>query len=232
MLGEEIVENSTVTGRIVNIEDYGAFLEITTSIKGLIHISEVSWSNQPINPRDYFKVGNTHEAKIVTLDRNEKKMSLSIKQLLSNPWENIEERFPAGSRFTGEVKNITPYGIFIELAEGIGGMVHTSDISWTKRFNHPSEFTKIGEKLEVVVLSIDKEARKLSLGHKQVEEDRGILLPQYFRKARSTKAPSFAATTKAQLYRCLMELRHLPPLNTSGKPMAQLHKLKIPLLLR
>jgi small subunit ribosomal protein S1 len=171
VLGEEIVENSTVTGRIVNIEDYGAFLEITPGVEGLIHISEVSWSNQPINPRDYFKVGDTHEAKIVTLDRNEKKMSLSIKQLLSDPWENIQERFPAGSRFTGEVKNITPYGIFIELAEGIGGMVHISDISWTKRFNHPSEFTKIGEKLEVVVLSIDKEARKLSLGHKQVEED-------------------------------------------------------------
>ena len=119
----------------------------------------------------HYQKKGIHEAKIVTLDRNEKKMSLSIKQLLSDPWENIEERFPAGSRFTGEVKNITPYGIFIELAEGIGGMVHISDISWTKRFNHPSEFTKIGEKLEVVVLSIDKEARKLSLGHKQVEED-------------------------------------------------------------
>lgn len=171
VLDMNLSEGSVVKGKIVNIEDYGAFLEITPGVEGLIHVSEVSWSNQPINARDYFKVGQEMEAKVVTLNRDERKMSLSIKQLLSDPWETIEERFPVGSKHTGEVKNITPYGVFVELSEGIGGMVHISDLSWTKRFNHPSEYTKAGEKLEVVILGIDKEARKLSLGHKQIEED-------------------------------------------------------------
>ncbi len=171
VLEESVKEAEVVSGKIVNIEDYGAFLEITPGVEGLIHVSEVSWSNQPINAREYFKVGEIHQAKIVTLDREERKMSLSIKQLQSDPWDSIADTFPVGSKHSGEVKNITPYGVFVELDEGIGGMVHISDLSWTKRFNHPSEYTKVGQQLEVVILGIDKEARKLSLGHKQIEED-------------------------------------------------------------
>lgn len=171
VLEETVSVGSTVEGKIVNIEDYGAFLEITPGVEGLIHISEVSWSNQPINAREYFGVSEIHAAKVVTLDRDARKMSLSIKQLKADPWEQIETQFPQHSKHSGEVKNITPYGVFVELAEGIGGMVHISDLSWTKRFNHPSEYTRVGEQLEVMILGIDKEARKLSLGHKQIEED-------------------------------------------------------------
>lgn len=171
VLGETVKEGDIVEGRIVNIEDYGAFLEITPGVEGLIHVSEVSWSNQPINAREYFKINEMHKAKIVTLEKDARKMSLSIKQLQEDPWNSIRENFPVGSKHTGEVKNITPYGVFVELAEGIGGMVHISDLSWTKRFNHPSEYTRVKEQLEVMILGIDKESRKLSLGHKQIEED-------------------------------------------------------------
>lgn len=171
VLSEEITEGSVVRGKIVNIEDYGAFLEIQPGVEGLIHVSEVTWSNQPINAREYFTLGQEHDAKVVTIDREERKMSLSLKQLTKDPWSDIEERYPVGSRHSGEVKNLTPYGVFIELEEGIGGMIHISDLSWTKRFSHPSEFTKVGEDIEIVVLEIDKNNRKLSLGHKQVEEN-------------------------------------------------------------
>ncbi len=171
VLSEELKEGTVVKGKIVNIEDYGAFLEIQPGVEGLIHVSEVSWSNSPINAKEYFKVGEELEAKIVTINREERKMSLSIKQLTKDPWEDIEEKFPVGSRHKGLVKNLTPYGVFVELAEGIGGMVHISDLSWTKRYGHPSEFTKVGEEIDVVVLEIDKANRKLSLGHKQLEEN-------------------------------------------------------------
>lgn len=171
VLDETIQEGSTVKGKIVNIEDYGAFLEIQPGVEGLIHVSEVTWSNQPVNAREFFKLGQEHEAKVVTIDRDERKMSLSLKQLQKDPWSEIENTYPLNSRHTGEVKNLTPYGVFVELEDGIGGMVHISDLSWTKRFNHPSEFTKVGEKIEVVILDIDKENRKLSLGHKQIEEN-------------------------------------------------------------
>jgi len=170
-LGEDMGENSVVRGKIVNIEDYGAFLEIKPGVEGLIHVSEVSWSNQPINAREYFKLGQEYDAKIVTIDREDRKMSLSIKQLSEDPWSNIENSFPEGSRHSGEVKNLTPYGVFVELKEGIGGMIHISDLSWTKRYSHPSEFTKVGETIDIMILDIDKENRKLSLGHKQLEEN-------------------------------------------------------------
>ncbi len=170
-LDPEIKENSVVKGKIVNIEDYGAFLEIIPGVEGLIHVSEVTWSNQPVNAREYFKLGQEFEAKGVTIDREERKMSLSIKQLSQDPWDNIDEKYPVGSRHTGEVKNLTPYGVFVELEEGIGGMVHISDLSWTKRFSHPSEFTKVGENIDVVVMEINRDSRKLSLGHKQIEEN-------------------------------------------------------------
>ena len=171
VLTEEIKEGSVVKGKIVNIEDYGAFLEINPGVEGLIHVSEVSWSNQPVNAREYFQLGQEFESKVVTIDREERKMSLSIKQLHNDPWNEIAKKFPVESRHTGVVKNLTPYGVFVELEEGIGGMVHISDLSWTKRFSHPSEFTKVDSDIEVVILDIDMDSRKLSLGHKQIEEN-------------------------------------------------------------
>jgi small subunit ribosomal protein S1 len=171
VLDAGIQEGSVVRGKVVNIEDYGAFLEIQPGVEGLVHVSEVSWSNQPINAREYFKLGQEYDAKVVTVDREDRKMSLSIKQLSEDPWSNIEERFPLGSRHTGLVKNLTPYGVFVELMDGIGGMVHVSDLSWTKRYQHASEFTKVGEQIDVTILDIDKDNRKMSLGHKQLEEN-------------------------------------------------------------
>lgn len=171
VLDENIKEGAVVKGRIVNIEDYGAFLEIEPGVEGLIHVSEVSWSNQPVNAREFFTVGTEHEAKVVTIDREDRKMSLSLKQLTRDPWSDIETRYPEGSQHSGEVKNLTPYGVFVELEEGIGGMIHISDLSWTKRYSHPSEFTKVGDTVNVMILDIDKDNRKLSLGHKQLEEN-------------------------------------------------------------
>ena len=168
VLDKTIAVDSIVKGRIVNIEDYGAFVEIRPGVEGLVHVSEVSWGNQPINAKENFKVGQEVEAKVVTLDRDDRKMSLSVKQLTSDPWLEIVDKFPVGSKHMGEVKNITQYGVFVELAQGVGGMVHISDLSWTKRYAHPNEFTKSGNKIEVVILDIDRDARKLSLGHKQV----------------------------------------------------------------
>ncbi|RYF97999.1 MAG: 30S ribosomal protein S1, partial [Chitinophagaceae bacterium] len=171
VLGENINEGSVVKGKVVNIEDYGAFLEIMPGVEGLVHVSEITWANTPINAKEFFKLGDEHEAKIVTLDKDNRKMSLSIKQMSEDPWSTIENKFPESSRHKGLVKNITPYGVFVELSPGIGGMIHISDLSWLKRFNHPSEYTKVGEHIEVVILGIDKENRKLQLGHKQLEED-------------------------------------------------------------
>ena len=170
-LPAEITEGAKVKGKIVNIEDYGAFLEIMPGVEGLVHVSEITWSSQPINAKEFFKMGDEYEAVVVTLDKDERKMSLSIKQMTEDPWDTIENKFPIDSRHKGVVKNITPYGVFVELETGIGGMIHISDLSWIKRFNHPSEFTKTGEEIEVAILSIDKDNRKLALGHKQLEED-------------------------------------------------------------
>ncbi|OAV45807.1 30S ribosomal protein S1 [Lewinella sp. 4G2] len=171
VLDEAIQEGSTVEGKVVNIEDYGAFLEIMPGVEGLVHVSEVSWSNQPINAREYFTVGETKSAKVVTIDREDRKMSLSIKQLQNDPWDEITANFGIGSVHTGKVKNLTPYGVFVELDEGIGGMIHISDLSWTKRFSHPSEFVKVGDEIQTTVLEVDEQNRKMSLGHKQLEEN-------------------------------------------------------------
>ena len=179
-LAVDITEGATVKGKVVNIEDYGAFLEIMPGVEGLVHVSEISWANTPVNAKEFFKLGDEHEAKVVTLDKEARKMSLSIKQLSADPWTNIDEKFPLESKHAGLVKNITPYGVFVELEAGIGGMIHISDLSWTKRFNHPSEYTKVGEKIDVIILSIDKENRKLQLGHKQLEEDPWNALEQSF----------------------------------------------------
>ncbi|MEO0044779.1 MAG: hypothetical protein RL329_4228 [Bacteroidota bacterium] len=170
VLARTVSEGSTVKGKIVNIEDYGAFLEIQPGVEGLIHVSEVSWANQPINAKEYFKLGLEYDAKVVTIDRDDRKMSLSIKQLSSDPWFVVDQTFPIGSKHNGEVKNITQYGVFVELGQGIGGMIHISDLSWVKRYAHPAEFTKVGEKIDVVILEIDKDNKKISLGHKQIEE--------------------------------------------------------------
>ncbi len=166
-----ITEGAKVKGKVVNIEDYGAFLEIMPGVEGLVHVSEISWASTPINAKEFFKLGEEYEAVVVTLSKDERKMSLSIKQLTEDPWATIETKFPLESRHKGIVKNITPYGVFVELETGIGGMIHISDLSWIKRFNHPSEYTKVGNEIDVVILGIDKENRKLSLGHKQIEED-------------------------------------------------------------
>lgn len=180
VLGENIAEGNVVKGKVVNIEDYGAFLEIQPGVEGLVHVSEISWSNSPINAKEFFKLGDEYEAKIVTLDRDSRKMSLSIKQLTTDPWNDIEVRFPEESKHSGLVKNITNYGVFVELAPGIGGMIHISDLSWLKRFNHPTEYTKVGQHIDVMILGIDKENRKLQLGHKQLEDDPWNALQETF----------------------------------------------------
>lgn len=170
-LPESIKEGNKVKGKVVNIEDYGAFIEIEPGIEGLVHVSEITWSNQPINAKEYFQEGAEHEAMIVSIDKEEKKMSLSIKAMSEDPWDKIEVTYAVDTKHKGEVKNITPYGVFVEMEAGIGGMIHISDLSWVKRYNHPSEFTKVGDVLDVIVLNVDRETRKLSLGHKQLEED-------------------------------------------------------------
>jgi len=170
-LAENLKEGEIVKGKVVNIEDYGAFLEIMPGVEGLVHVSEITWANTPINAKEFFKLNDEHEAKVVTLDKETRKMSLSIKQMTEDPWSAIETRFPEHSRHKGIVKNITPYGVFVELSTGIGGMIHISDLSWLKRFNNPNEYTKVANEIEVMILSIDKDGRKLQLGHKQIEED-------------------------------------------------------------
>jgi len=170
-LDPELTVGSKVKGRIVTVADYGAFLEITPGVEGLIHVSEMSWSQNLRSPQEFLKVGDEVEAVILTIDRDERKMSLGIKQLTPDPWKNIAERYPIGSRHKATVKNMTNFGVFVELEEGIDGLVHISDLSWSRKINHPNEFTKVGETMEVVVLEVDEENRKLSLGHKQLEEN-------------------------------------------------------------
>ena len=160
-----------VKGKVVVIADYGAFVEIQPGVEGLIHVSEMSWSQHLRSAQDFLKVGDDVEAVILTLDRDERKMSLGIKQLREDPWEAIETKYPVGSKHTAKVRNFTNFGVFVELEEGVDGLIHISDLSWTKKVKHPSEFTKVGEPIDVIVLDIDKENRRLSLGHKQLEDN-------------------------------------------------------------
>ena len=160
-----------VKGKVVVMADYGAFIEIAPGVEGLIHVSEMSWSQHLRSAQDFMKVGDEVEAVILTLDREERKMSLGIKQLKDDPWENIEEKYPVGSKHIAKVRNFTNFGIFVEIEEGVDGLIHISDLSWTKKVKHPSEFTQIGAEIEVCVLEIDKNNRRLSLGHKQLEEN-------------------------------------------------------------
>ena len=160
-----------VTGKVVVITDYGAFVEIQPGVEGLIHVSEMSWSQHLRSAQEFLKVGDEIEAVILTLDRDERKMSLGIKQLKEDPWEAIEVKYPIGSKHTAKVRNFTNFGVFVELEEGVDGLIHISDLSWTKKVKHPSEFTQVGAQIDVIVLDIDKENRRLSLGHKQLEEN-------------------------------------------------------------
>ena len=170
-LDVELKVGDKVCGKVVVMADYGAFVEIAAGVEGLIHVSEMSWSQHLRSAQDFLKVGDEVEAVILTLDRTERKMSLGIKQLKEDPWKDIEEKYPVNSKHTARVRNFTNFGVFVELEEGVDGLIHISDLSWTKKIKHPSEFTQIGASVEVVVLEIDKDNRRLSLGHKQLEEN-------------------------------------------------------------
>ncbi len=170
-LDAELKVGDRVKGKVVVMADYGAFVEIAPGVEGLIHVSEMSWSQHLRSAQDFMKVGDEVEAVVLTLDRDERKMSLGIKQLTADPWENIETKYPVGTKCTAKVRNFTNFGVFVEIEEGIDGLIHISDLSWTKKVKHPNEFTSVGADIEVVVLEIDKENRRLSLGHKQLEEN-------------------------------------------------------------
>ena len=170
-LDEKLKVGDTVDGKVVVIADYGAFIEIAPGVEGLIHVSEMSWSQHLRTAQDFLKKGDAVKAVILTLDREERRMSLGMKQLLPDPWSNIREKYPVGSKHTAKVRNFTNFGIFVEIEEGVDGLIHISDLSWSKRIKHPAEFTKTGEDIEVIVLDVDEENRRLSLGHKQLEEN-------------------------------------------------------------
>ncbi len=170
-LDADLKEGDKVKGKVVVLADYGAFVEIVPGVEGLIHVSEMSWSQHLRSAQDFLKVGDEVEAVVLTLDREQRKMSLGIKQLMPDPWLAISEKYPVGSKHTATVRNFTNFGIFVELEEGVDGLIHISDLSWSKKIKHPAEFTKIGDTIEVVVLEVDAENRRLSLGHKQLEEN-------------------------------------------------------------
>src|SRR5690554_6117430 len=170
-LSTEVQVGDKISGRVVVLADYGAFIEIAPGVEGLIHVSEMSWSQHLRTAQDFLNVGDEVEAVVLTLDREERKMSLGIKQLIPDPWEGIQERYPVESKHTAKVRNFTNFGVFVELEEGVDGLIHISDLSWQKKIKHPAEFCKVGEEMEVVVLEIDAENRRISLGHKQLEEN-------------------------------------------------------------
>ena len=170
-LNSDLKVGDRLKGKVVVIADYGAFVEIIPGVEGLIHVSEMSWSQHLRTAHDFLKVGDEVETIVLTLDREERKMSLGIKQLIPDPWSNIMEKYPVGSKHNAIVRNFTNFGIFVELEEGVDGLIHISDLSWSKKIKHPAEFTKIGDSIEVVVLEVDSDNRRLSLGHKQLEEN-------------------------------------------------------------
>ena len=186
----------TVKGKVVVVADYGAFVEIAPGVEGLIHVSEMSWSQHLRSAQDFLKVGDEVEAKILTLDREERKMSLGMKQLMPDPWASVAERYPVGSKHTATVRNFTNFGIFVELEEGVDGLIHISDLSWSKKIKHPAEFTKVGETIEVVVLDVDQENRRLSLGHKQLEENPWDVFETVFTVGSMQQGTVISATDK------------------------------------
>ena len=179
-LDADLKVGDKVKGKVVVMADYGAFVEIAPGVEGLIHVSEMSWSQHLRSAQDFMKVGDEVEAVILTLDREERKMSLGIKQLKNDPWENIEVKYPIGSKHTAKVRNFTNFGVFVEIEEGVDGLIHISDLSWTKKIKHPSEFTQVGSDIDVQVVEIDKDNRRLSLGHKQLEENPWDVLETVF----------------------------------------------------
>ena len=170
-LGDEVKEGSKVSGKVVLIADYGAFIEVDEGIEGLVHVSEMSWSTHLRSAQDFVNVGENIEAIVLNLDRESRKMSLGMKQLTEDPWTDITKKFPIGSKHKGSVRNFTNFGVFIELEEGIDGLIYISDLSWTKKIKHPSEFLSLGDKIDVIILDLDVEGRKLSLGHKQTKDN-------------------------------------------------------------
>ncbi|MCH5229816.1 MAG: 30S ribosomal protein S1 [Muribaculaceae bacterium] len=170
-LDQDVKVGDKISGKVVVMADYGAFVEVQPGVEGLVHVSEMSWSQHLRSAQDFLKVGDEIEAVVLTLDRDDRKMSLGIKQLKNDPWENIDTKYSIGSRHTAKVRNFTNFGVFVEIEEGVDGLIHISDLSWTKKIKHPSEFTQIGNEIEVQVLEIDKDNRRLSLGHKQLEEN-------------------------------------------------------------
>jgi small subunit ribosomal protein S1 len=200
-LPEDIQVGSKVTGKIVNVADYGAFLEILPGVEGLIHVSEMSWSQHLRNPSDFIKIGDEIEAVVLTLDRDERKMSLGIKQLTEDPWtkQDVLTKYAVGTKHKGIVRNLTNFGLFIELEEGIDGLVHVSDLSWTKKIKHPSEFVKVGEELEVQVLELDVENRRLALGHKQLEENPWDTFETIFSRGSVHKCTVISKTDKGAI---------------------------------
>lgn len=170
-LDKNLKVGDKIKGKVVVMADYGAFIEVAPGIEGLIHVSEMSWSQHLRSAQEFMKVGDEVEAVILTLDYEERKMSLGTKQLTPDPWEGIETKYPVGSKHTAKVRNFTNFGVFVEIEEGIDGLIHISDLSWTKKIKHPAEFTQIGADIDVIVLEIDKENRRLSLGHKQLEDN-------------------------------------------------------------
>jgi len=203
-LDPSIGEGSKISGKVVSVADYGAFIEIKPGVEGLVHVSEMSWSSHLRNPSEYLTVGQEIEALVIALDREEHKMSLGIKQLTQDPWVEITSRYPVGSKHSGVVKNLTSYGLFLELEEGIDGLVHVSDLSWNKKIKHPSEFVKKGEKLEVIVLEVDSDNRRLSLGHKQLEENPWDTFETIFTLIHCMKVPLSELTIKALPFNCNM----------------------------
>jgi small subunit ribosomal protein S1 len=170
-LDPNIQVGDKIKGKVVVLTDYGAFIEIIPGVEGLIHVSEMSWSQHLRSPQDFLKVGDEIETVVLTLDREERKMSLGLKQMFPDPWVNINDKYPVGSKHTAKVRSLTNFGVFVELEEGIDGLIHISDLSWSKKIKHPAEFTKVGENIEVLVLEVDAEHRRLSLGHKQLEDN-------------------------------------------------------------
>jgi small subunit ribosomal protein S1 len=170
-LDDKLAVGDTVKGKVVVVADYGAFIEIIPGVEGLVHVSEITWSNHLKPAQEFFKVGEEIETQVLTLDREERKMSLGVKQLTTDPWEDIDTKYPIDSKHKGSVTNISDFGVFVSLEMGVDGLIHISDLSWAKKINHPSEITKVGNEMEIVILEIDRENRRLSLGHKQLEEN-------------------------------------------------------------
>jgi small subunit ribosomal protein S1 len=213
-LAAETEVGSKVKGKIVNVADYGAFLEVLPGVEGLIHVSEMSWSQHLRNPQDFLKVGDEMEAVVLTLDRSERKMSLGVKQLTEDPWNKTDllAKYAIGTKHKGTVRNLTNFGLFLELEEGIDGLVHVSDLSWTKKIKHPSEFVKVGDALDVVVIELDAENRRLALGHKQLEENPWDTFESVFTLGSVQKATIISKTDKMAVLELPYGIEGLAPL--------------------